>query len=352
MSAKGKGSEIYEKLRSQYVFLDTQAFEAQNYIFSGTVLTALKDHCKKDELFLILPKVTADEVKNRMRKHVIEARNSVSKRSRALLSSLPKLSPLFKHLDSDKIATELGVKFDGFLKEAKAEILPLSDVSVDQLFEDYFQGKPPFGEKQEKEFPDAAALMTLRKWCEKTDNSVYVVSENIHFEKVCKDYAGFIYKPKLPEFLDLVSGGEQKLKSLVQKILTAKEDEILSQIRDNFEASVFRLVGEIGEVSFVSVDHIQIEKTLILRASEHYSVAEIQALVTFKADVSYRDYIRDLGGYDGQFNATTLQVSQLVSAEIDIEMGRNPPDDSRVFVSIPTEFDLSLRNSRPELRGK
>src|SRR5258708_4130204 len=129
---------------------------------------------------------------------------SVNKRQFNVLRNASALNFAFSNdWKPDEATREIAEKFDAFLNDAKVTVCPLAGVSIETLFSNYFHGKHPFGEKQEKEFPDAAALLSLSNWCNTTSKDVYVISADGHHEKTCEVNPRFIHCKTVGEFLHM-----------------------------------------------------------------------------------------------------------------------------------------------------
>src|SRR5207249_3278369 len=73
--------------------------------------------------------------------------------------------------------------------------LPVNDVNVSAVFDDYFSVQPPFGTgKKKSEFPDAFAAHALRAWCKANGQIMHVVSGDGDWESVCAAVPEFIFK--------------------------------------------------------------------------------------------------------------------------------------------------------------
>ena len=90
-----------------------------------------------------------------------------------------------------------------FFEEIGAMRLPYQN-DVGQLFEMYFNGDPPFGNKSKKaEFPDAANLMILLNFASKENGEVYVVSGDEDWSRVAERFSQIKLLKSLGDALSL-----------------------------------------------------------------------------------------------------------------------------------------------------
>jgi hypothetical protein len=324
-------------LETRNVFLDTQVFVAETFFVGTKKLVALSKLAAEGKIRLLMSTVTIAECKKRIEKMVAEAGQVLSEHNRklAILRNATSLdNSCLAQLDKATVVREITEKFEAFLRDAKVTICPLAGVSIERLFSDYALGNPPFGEGQKKDqFPDAAAMLSLGLWCDPESQTAYVVSEDKDIESVCKANPKFIFKAKVAEFLDIFNSHEI-ISKIVTQILSAKGETIKEQVRTQFEASGFFITGEIGDVENVEVSEIKIENAYIISVQEDYAIAEVGIAVAYSADVSYRDYSKGQGdSTTWEFSHASVENTQHLSADVEIEFDKNAPGDAKVTVS-------------------
>ena len=98
----------------------------------------------------------------------------------------PPLYNIFPGFDAEQTKQELRSQFHTFLDEVKANVLELTDISIEEVFEKYFAGIPPFAnDKKKHEFPDAFSLAAIERWCKTSSGKMYVVSSDSDWQQVC-----------------------------------------------------------------------------------------------------------------------------------------------------------------------
>jgi hypothetical protein len=341
------------KLQTRNVFLDTQVFVAETYFVGTKKLTALSKLAADGKIRLLMSAVTIAECKNRIQKMVAEAGQVLSehKRKLAILRNATSLDiSCLAELDKATAVKEITEKFEAFLRDARVTICPLAGVSIERLFSDYALGNPPFGENQKKDqFPDAAAMLSLGMWCDSESQTTYVISEDRDIESVCKANPKFIYKARVVEFLDIFNKHEIILGGIVTQILSAKGDAIKEQVRTHFEASGFFIRGEIADVENVEVSEIEVEKAYIISVHDDYAIAEVEISIAYSADVSYRDYSKGQGdSTTWEFSHVSIENTQHLSADVEIEFDKNAPGDAKVTVSLgPGDIQVPFSSEDP-----
>ncbi|EMI44911.1 MULTISPECIES: PIN domain-containing protein [Pirellulaceae] len=173
------------------VFVDTCAFESQNYQFDHEALTRFSDVCKSGGIDLVIPDVTCREVRRRIQKHAVTAIEAINatKRDTRILNHDSTWKQLRSKDYSSRLASQVIAAFDDFLSTSSATILDTNCVRVSEVFDRYFEKSPPFGAGgKEKEFPDAFAIEALLVHAKESGKHVYVVSDDKDFKTACEQH--------------------------------------------------------------------------------------------------------------------------------------------------------------------
>jgi len=204
--------------------------------------------------------------------------------------------------------------------------------------------------KKKDQFPDAAAMLSLAKWCDDNKEVVYIVSQDGDLKGVCDNNPKtLIYQEGVAEFLDAFNRREA-LANYVQSILKEKAGVVKNAIKKQFESAGFILHGECGDVEDVLVFSVKIENPLLVTVEDHYAIVEMTAHVECKANVSYAD--SNTGYYDNEddryyFRDTVKKtIRREISFEIEVEIEfdvAHPPKDAELTV------DLGKRNFNVDL---
>ena len=138
-------------LRTQFVFIDTQAFRRARVDWSGRSLSRLVELAQQGQLRLIVTGVTTREVRSQLRELLAEANASLSKHS-GLLQQLGVSSTIERVRDQSTALGTLEAAFDQFLQDTRAiNVQLISDLTG--VLDDYFTQRPPFSKKRNLSFP-------------------------------------------------------------------------------------------------------------------------------------------------------------------------------------------------------
>jgi PIN domain len=189
------------------VFLDTEVFAGEAFDFTSTKLAVIRSLAADGKIKLLTTSVTERECKQRIEKFIREAKNLV-KKLRFHLGILSRTSfdvgDTRGKIDVAALTAELDGAFDQYLLGARVEKCDAMGVSVSELMDGYFEGKPPFGPDQKKDqFPDAVAVLILAKRAAKDARDIHVVSGDPDLKAACQDKPSLVYVQSLTEFLDL-----------------------------------------------------------------------------------------------------------------------------------------------------
>lgn len=290
-------------LKTPYVFLDTSAFVAANFSYTSGALRALADLAAEERVHVYVSDIILREVKSHIDNKVnesIRAQREFESIARILRNSVEKaVANRFEKLDPVKLKAELLAQLDEFLKNAKVTVMSSSGVDVKDIFDAYFDKKPPFGEgKKKAEFPDAFSLAAVRSWVEKHNQSIYVVSGDSDMRSAC-DGNLLIPVDNLSDYLDLVAF-EDKRADFIHTAIRDRFDEIIEIIKKDFEGQGFMLSDQDGDVNEVDVTSMELEDVDILSFRDDSAEVELTVLVRFTADISYADL--DNATYDSEEN--------------------------------------------------
>lgn len=340
-----------------HVFLDTEVFEANNFQFDSRALEKLASLAREGTIVIHLTEVTRREIQEHVVSYVNKAVSLLRKVSKdravqhfALLPDSP-FRAIGRDFDPEPFIRAALTAFDDFLRDTAVDVIPVSDVSVDQVFSQYFGSVPPFQTGAKKaEFPDAFALGALRQWCERTTNSIYVISRDTDFCLGCQESPALISLASLDEFLDLAAREPGDLYTLANRVFEEFKAEILEELKDEFQGLFFFLDEADSDVSDVEVTNIEADKELAISVEENEAFFELTADVTFTANYSYADFIvedvivsRDEG---------TIERTVPVHAEVSVLYDRQDPAASQVhFVTIREKsFQIDLQPDPYELK--
>lgn len=204
------------------IFIDTSIFEANNFLESKRIQEVYK-LAEREDIHVVIPKLTYDEIVNRISKNIEEANQKFKKyrEDTRVLRNVPSLSDKFEPFDTDKIKDELIKNLNERFSKSKFKIIDYPTLNIEEIFKSYFEKKFPFGSGGKKsEFPDAFALKSIELWAE---------SQGIKVKAFSKDNDMLNYKSK---HLEIIEDFEQYLSDKIKEIEGVRHKKRLDQIDD------------------------------------------------------------------------------------------------------------------------
>jgi hypothetical protein len=284
------------------VHLDTEVFDAAKLNLTSEKFKSLQAHCENGRIRLLMTTVTKREILRHVREQARSAVNSLKQISAdwSFLHNLPahKFHVLVEKPDKKELGDSMAAAFEAYLAAAKVEIIDLGSADADQIFDSYFNLKPPFAEgKKKSEFPDAFAIQALEHWCDDHDETVHAVSGDKDWLNACADHKRLVHLPTLDSFLDLVTQQQQALHEKVLELYEASTAKIIDAIKKEFPDRGFYLHGEQGEVNEVDVQDVILgDDTAVI------SISDTDATVAVSADVKYTAHLTVDDTYNGAFD--------------------------------------------------
>jgi hypothetical protein len=318
-----------DRFETKHIFLDTEVFKGQGFNYESAVLERLAKLVESKEVVIHLTSVTVNEVKSNIKKDVVEGlialkRLKANHAARILIGFSDYFKRAFREkLTKDDVVPVLIGKFQNYLDRVRADILSVEGVSIEQVFEKYFSQTPPFSEgKKKEEFPDAFVIDTLKEWCRRNREKLYVISNDNDFVTACEEVEQLIPLRELSEFLNIISAylGIDRYK-VAEKILRSCLGDVEQRIEEEFPEIGFFLDELEGEVSSVKVKAVRIVRWDIIDIRDDEATYSLSAEIDYSAEVSYADIV-----FEGFVVDTaeamlerTLETRVRVIIEIDIQ---------------------------------
>lgn len=245
--------------REHAVFLDTEVFDSVRLDFANRNLEYLTELVASGQVHVLLSEIVLREI----RKHIGSEAQIAADLCKKLISV-----PLFRTRHSDivaKLATEAirgelesagTERLQHFLKASKAEVLKIDTTQVQQVFDDYFDSKPPFGGgKKKSEFPDAFSLHAVRAWAAGKKYPVHVISNDSDVKSFCGIDSVLQHKDSLVAFLAMFPDAE-----IARRVRDWMDDhwvdvqEFLANVVPEYDFSLERADGDVESVSVEDLD--------------------------------------------------------------------------------------------------
>lgn len=282
---------------TQFVFIDTQVFDQHQLDFSSPSFRRLVRLATAGELSLVLTDVTVREIRTHLdsaAQTAVKQLSNYKKVSRVVKQVIPadQLTGL-ESVTEEELAVSLRADFEKFLFETDTRVITVNTVPPSEIFDRYFLSKPPFGDKNKKsEFPDAFAGAALEAWCKgPPPQTIYIVSGDGDWRRVCEETAEFIHVKRLEELLELFADSEiaADLKDAVKEA----SESVLSSLNEHIDRAViyFYVDDSVadGEIENVEVVNSDIEDVNVIEAKDGYAVLSVACRVTVTLDISGDD---------------------------------------------------------------
>lgn len=285
------------------IFLDTEVFVNANFDYQNSSFKKLVDLVDNRELVLYLTTVTYQEILSNIEKEVNNSDASLKtlhkefRKKARIFHNHQNLKSLFSlNYNKDEIFQELKNQFLYYLKITEAQIISVDKVSPKNIFDKYFNNKPPFKEgKKKSEFPDAFAIAALEKEAMDNDFKVYVISQDNDWQMACKGNNNLICLENVEKFIEqqIIIATKYKDINLYYEFLDNNFDQFKQKISDNFEELEFSLGGGYDSADWgseeieVTVESIKLEDKTLVEIDDEKMTFELNVEVGFLANVNY-----------------------------------------------------------------
>lgn len=236
---------IMNELILNPVFIDTSVFHQYKFNFSSKQFQQLTELSNENLIKIIMTEITKREIINNIEELSRSAEDGFSNLIRKnafvkynLKNDFSSIAELF---DKKTIFKNCSNNFELWLKEAKVEILPMSYSDPSEIFDLYFQKKPPFQYKK-SEFPDAFNLSII---CTGYEN-ITIVSKDRDLLEYKNSRISNTFN-SLNEFIDFILQQEHSIHSLIIKAYNDHKSYITRQIKEGF--STFKIISYRGNFS-------------------------------------------------------------------------------------------------------
>ena len=280
--------------RVEFVYLDTEAYDAASYDFAGTRFQALTKHLASGRLKLITTDITKAEVRGRILENVNKELASLKKLERGsrVLRSASRLgrARLFPNLDATTLAKRLHDAFDAFLRTHCSICIDATKQNASPVFARYFSQKPPFGPgAKRREFPDAFVLESLIGWTASKGTDAFVVSADKLLAAACEHSKTLHSVTTIPLLLDHVASDDAALASFLRNELKKHLDLIEKKAATDFQDLDFHVDDEWGDVELEVANVKLYGEPDLVDISGSRLTAEVQLTAHYEAHLSYED---------------------------------------------------------------
>ncbi|EIL85356.1 PIN domain-containing protein [Bacillus altitudinis] len=283
------------------IFLDTQVYETKQFNFLNKDILRLKRFIDDGIVELFITPITIKEIEDHIRREIQHSRQFINglKENAKILLNYEIYKPIWDRQTIKQAEIKLLEDFRRFLVDINVNEVTISGTYVNQIFESYFEGMPPFSSKKKDEFPDAFAIYSLLEWAENKEQVLYVVSGDNDFKDFCYDKQNLHHIESLEKVLDYINQQDEVKYQLAQKLCEEQIDEFLEAINDTIGKEDFEFkigVYEVYDVEDVEIKEFTIEgigdfpdEFLILELQENKLTVVIKIIFKFTIAISEID---------------------------------------------------------------
>lgn len=149
--------------------------------------------------------------------------------------------------DIDKAKQEVVCSFNNYLKDLKISVLDNKKVDIDAIMSDYFNSRPPFGEKssskgKKNEFPDAIMISNIKNNLMEKENLI-ILSSDCDFEEAF-DKKIMLYKEleELLTYLNKSVYGDMYLRVIQYTNSDSMKELLPREIESGLSQAQFKIV--------------------------------------------------------------------------------------------------------------
>lgn len=320
------------------------------------------------EIQIVITKIVYQEIKSRIHKSLERAKiliNAIKKEGRATWLNEEHHSLL--KLDVVKERERIYADLDDFLEHGKVVIIDYSTVSIESVFNNYFESKPPFGSKENKkhEFPDAFSMVMLEGWLKEKGKSCIAISKDNDIKDYASEYLTAIEDPAKyleSKLKEIHKRNYEKALKLIEKSITNAKDKILETIHDSLIEQIEQDINyteydgrNIEDVEHIEVNNLEIDDFSVIKYEWNAEMDEITATVElstsfdFKADLGYENFdyaiwdSEDKKYYNVEYESLTVEQTETNRIILELDFSVNDDDVDLFDFSIdeidPIELD-------------
>lgn len=287
---------------SKYIFIDTQAYEAERYNFDGEALGMIVELCKSGAIQLVVTESVIGEVKAHFAESVDKVVSSIGAvRNECKLIQHVADMVLEKYAtppDKDSLLSHIFEKWNYFLRITDAVIISSSNIDASDLLDMYFTSSPPFrGGKKKHEFPDAISALSLEWWMSENNTSIVIIAQDGDFDAWASSRQDVDRVKTIKEYINLYNEEFDAQTGVVHRLIAENDDMFCIAINNYFSDCHFD-IDDMSEASTTGVEcvHVMIEDAELIRIDDDIAVVSIDFEVEFSAGIEFPNY--EKGVYD------------------------------------------------------
>lgn len=343
------------------VLIDTSAYHYRQCDFAGITSEMIPMFLQLMDSNRI-PVLSHPILDNEIRKHIKDSQ--IVERARVLCKALKKGQSILRLVGfwDERILSEASPeKIIDTLTESYEEfkqyfvMLPYADAK--EVFEDYFNVKPPFSATADKkaEFPDAFILKGLFKYCKENPNAyILVVSNDSDWHNTLRDNSQIKLVSTLQDALLTVWPQLSDKTDFVWRLWNSKMPEIMSKVASAAENEAF-CIDDIYELKDIEIYSVRttgmIGNMTPMEITEDSVLLHVEVFLSVDGVAEYLDEKRSVWDHEDQeyfFAAYSRMEFQNASAEVECEIRLSFPPDGNLKsaevknIRLTNKWDISL----------
>lgn len=326
-------------LVTPHVFIDTTVFDQSAHNYRSTAFQRLAELVKEKSIAIYMTTITVREVESHIKRGVKTAQDNIRAAfsKHKLLKSVehPSVSAVSTGVNVEEVTEALLAQFRGWMSELSVGIIPIEGLSVEQVFERYFEQAPPFSEKKKSEFPDAFTVAALERWCQENSARMYVVSSDGDMYSACQASQPLNPCLSLAEFLEIQTRGQQ-FAEYANSLFEARKNSIARYMEANSYLHMyvyFPYWEHPGMVQYWA-DSVSFPEKYLIEVEEGKAVFEVLVKVVVRAELqAYFFGNRVLAPAE-----PTVRRCQFLKAEVSLLFDANDESKFRIeYVKVKEE---------------
>lgn len=311
------------------IFLDTSIYVGINFNFKNKRIQTLIELVEDGFVNLYKTPITEKEVYNNIRKSVDHSRQYINllKKEGKILRNIPEYEHLWNRTTISNAGLKLEESFKAFLEEAKVREIPISNKGILEIFDRYFESKPPFSEQKKSEFPDAFVLDSIAEWTKENKENLYVVSTDSDMKNYCAEQDNLIYVESLEKMLDIIYQNDDIKYNSVQKLYDDYSGEFLEYINSSIDQLIFDIYDLYGDVEVIKIEAFEMdEDPLVMSIKDNKVTLVFNTEISYTVSISYLDesnsvYDREAGEYIfTEYDSKTVEDVATIQVELELDV--------------------------------
>ena len=348
--------------RIDAVMIDTSAYHKKQCDFAGitnSIIPMLLQLLRANNIKLLAHPILTKEIKKHIGQSELISRvdnfqAALKKKYNKQLQMIgTSAEELIRKAETLNIEKQLITCFESFYKDA----IIIPDANVNDVFDDYFNARPPFRTEGEKkhEFPDAFILKGLKKYCEKNpEETILVISDDSDWRCTLECSKQVVVRNDLESAMVILWEQLDDKDELYQMLLLKTNKEICSQIQNAAlcEAFCIDTIDTADEVEIKDIKVSSIEEDIIpLDVKADYVLLQITVSLAVDGYSEFLDEARSVWDNEDRcyyFCAYTHLDFNHALANVDCEVKIKFSDDGSfsdiklVSTKLLNKWDITL----------